>query len=90
LVAWAWPVSALFKLTVAWGMTAPLGSETTPVRSPEITDCEAAGMARRMANAKAKGSNNNRIDDITDFLTFYICPVFFRPCIGREVQALYV
>jgi len=46
-------------------------------------------MARKMANAKAKGSNNERNDDITDFLIIFEF-VLFSPGIdaAAKFQAL--
>jgi hypothetical protein len=44
----------LFRVTVALGMTAPDGSETTPVISPETRDCAAALIVRKAAKMAVK------------------------------------
>ena len=41
-------------MTVAFGMTAPDGSETNPVTSPETRDCAEALIARKTATHKIR------------------------------------
>jgi len=64
VVLWAAPVSLLFKVTVALGTAAPLGSVTVPVTLPEMRDCaEDVGASREPTRIRVAARDKQTRDN---------------------------
>src|SRR5579864_8753732 len=58
-VVWVAPVSRLLRLTMASLTTAPLGSDTVPEISPEVSDCGIASGVIRMKMENSPKAHKN-------------------------------